>query len=179
MTKKVRKKKPPREVSPLDSYYMGLAFVVSTRSKDPSTQCGAIIVGENNVPISMGYNGVPRKIDDNDVDWSRSDKYDFIDHAEENALHHGRYHNLEKATIYISALPCKRCMKSIVRHEIERVVYFPMTASSGSMLDLDDKEKERILKIAKMGKVKIEEFNGNLNWMRDQIALFEAMGIFK
>ena len=175
---KAKKKKPPRDVIPQDDYYMGLAFMASSRSKDPSTQCGAIIVGQNNLPISSGYNGVPRKIDDADVDWSRNDKYDLIDHAEENALHHARWFDLSDAVMYVTAMPCKRCTKAIIRHCLSKVIYFPMPFKSGSMLDLEERDKERIAEIARLGKVKLEEFKGNLNWMRDQIAAFESWGIF-
>ena len=35
--------KPPRKVPPRDDYYMGIAFWIASRSKDPNTQVGAVL----------------------------------------------------------------------------------------------------------------------------------------
>ena len=42
-----------------DEYFMGIALLSAQRSKDPSTQVGACIVGEDNKILSVGYNGMP------------------------------------------------------------------------------------------------------------------------
>ena len=69
------KKVPPRRVPPRDDYYMGQAFWIAAKSKDPSTQCGAIIVSRDNSPLGTGYNGPPKKINDTSVSWDRPEKY--------------------------------------------------------------------------------------------------------
>ena len=43
-----------------DEYFMGVAKLASFRSKDPNSQVGACIVGQDNKILSMGYNGFPR-----------------------------------------------------------------------------------------------------------------------
>jgi deoxycytidylate deaminase len=43
-----------------DDYFMCLAFLSAQRSKDPSKQVGAVIVGPNKVVLGIGYNGFPR-----------------------------------------------------------------------------------------------------------------------
>ncbi|MEG1463000.1 MAG: cytidine deaminase, partial [Anaerorhabdus sp.] len=43
-----------------DQYFMGLAHLSALRSKDPSTQVGAVIVDSTNRVVSIGYNGLPR-----------------------------------------------------------------------------------------------------------------------
>ena len=46
-----------REVVNWDQYFMNIANEVATRSKDPSTQVGCVIVDSDHRPISFGYNG--------------------------------------------------------------------------------------------------------------------------
>ena len=42
-----------------DEYFMGLAHLSAMRSKDPSTQVGAVIVSGEHRVVSIGYNGFP------------------------------------------------------------------------------------------------------------------------
>ena len=42
-----------------DEYFMGLAHLSAKRSKDPSTQVGAVIVSSEHRVVSIGYNGFP------------------------------------------------------------------------------------------------------------------------
>lgn len=43
-------------------YFLDMAGFVSSKSKDPSTKCGAVIVSPNNVVLATGYNGFPRGV---------------------------------------------------------------------------------------------------------------------
>ena len=43
-----------------DEYFMGMAQLSALRSKDPSTQVGAVIVNDQHKVVSIGYNGMPR-----------------------------------------------------------------------------------------------------------------------
>ena len=54
-----------------DEYFMGIAILSSLRSKDPSTQVGACIVDKDNKVVSIGYNGMPRHIHDEDLTWNK------------------------------------------------------------------------------------------------------------
>ena len=47
-----------------DEYFMGIAVFSSLRSKDPGTQVGACIVDKDRKVVSIGYNGMPRGIDE-------------------------------------------------------------------------------------------------------------------
>ena len=44
-----------------DEYFMGIAMLAAKRSKDPNTQVGACIVSADNIIISTGYNGMPKR----------------------------------------------------------------------------------------------------------------------
>ena len=179
MSKK-QKKVPPRQVPNRDEYYMGEAFWIASKSKDPRTQVGCRIVGVENDPISTGYNGPPKKINDNSIDWDRPAKYPFIIHAEDNAIKRAKKKGecLRNATVYITAPPCKACMLDLVEAEVSKVVYFRPKTDSGSLL-ANNEEWTCTQEIARLGGVQLEQFKGNLNWMRDRIAWMESIGVFE
>ena len=54
-----------------DEYFMGVAKLAGMRSKDPGTQVGACIVGQDNKILSMGYNGFPIGCSDDEFPWER------------------------------------------------------------------------------------------------------------
>lgn len=169
---------PPREVPQRDDFYMGMAFWAAAKSKDPNTQVGAFIIDFENVPLGWGYNGPPRQIQDNLISWERPGKYDFICHAEENAIDYARG-SLENATIYVTAQPCTRCMLRIVKEGIKKAVYYPMSRKADSASSLTSEEiHKKTEEIARLGGVQLVEFYGNLNWMRDRMKWMEAMGVF-
>ena len=58
-----------RKVLSWDEYFMALAHLSAVRSKDPSTQVGAVIVDSNNRVVGLGYNGFPRGCDDRKFPW--------------------------------------------------------------------------------------------------------------
>lgn len=173
------KKVPPRQVPHRDDYYMGLAFWVASKSKDPNTQVGAIIISHDNIPLASGYNGPPRSIIDNSVDWSRPAKYDWVIHAESNAIKHVQSKDcLKQATVYVTALPCKACMLEMVAVGIKRVVYFSAKKLDEKSSLSDTTGRDKTFEIARSAAVTLDEFRGNLNWMRDHINWMESIGIF-
>jgi dCMP deaminase len=109
-----------------DERYLSLAKEVSTWSKDPSTQVGAITVGLKKEVLSQGFNGFPRGIDDTDERYNqRETKYQFVVHAEMNAIYNATYSgtSLDGATLYVYGLPiCSECAKGIIQVGIKRVV---------------------------------------------------------
>ena len=172
------KKVSPREVPNREDFYMGMAFWAAAKSKDPMTQIGAIIVDENNAPLGWGYNGPPRPINDNNINWDRPDKYDYIEHAEENAIDHSMG-NVHGATLYVTGKPCKKCMLKIVKYGIRQVIYYPLQKlSDNSSMLANDKEMQKTEEIARMGGVILTSYSGNLNWMRDRMKFMEAAGVF-
>ena len=106
-----------------DVRFLELAKFISRWSKDPSTKCGAVIVRPNRTVVSIGFNGFPRKIDDNEkLLEDREYKYAIVIHAEENALLHTR-EDVAGCTIYTWPVPpCPRCASKIIQTSIARVV---------------------------------------------------------
>ena len=141
----------PRDVLSWDDYFMQMCEVVSTRSKDPSTQHGAVLVDKDHRVVSTGYNGGCRKIDDNLIDWSRPNKYSYVLHAEENALWTSDRKDLEGCTIYITGPPCSRCMLRIVHSGVSRIVYGPRSSQC-----VDKNDWEITENIAKLSNIRFE-----------------------
>ena len=110
-----------------DKRFLELAQLVSSWSKDPSTKVGAVIVDEQNIIVSVGFNGFPKGIDDNDRLNHREEKYQIIIHAENNALMFAK-RPLYGCTIYTYPfMPCPRCAGMIIQSGIKRVVSYKNT----------------------------------------------------
>ena len=105
-----------------DKRFLELAKLIGSWSKDPSTQVGAVIVDENNRLVSVGYNGFPIGIEDNQRLFDREEKYDIIVHAEVNALMFANK-SVEGCTLYTWPFqPCSRCAGLIIQSGVKRVV---------------------------------------------------------
>lgn len=109
-----------------DDRFMRLAREISTWSKDPSSQIGAVIVDDERRILATGYNGFPRGIADTEERLnSKEDKYPRVVHAEMNALLSALYNgvSVKGATLYVWGLPvCADCTKSVIQAGIRRVV---------------------------------------------------------
>ena len=111
-----------------DEYFMGVARLSARRSKDPNTQVGCCIVSNTNRILSMGYNGFPNGIGDDEFPWEREGeeydtKYPYVTHSELNAILNYRGGSLEGAKLYVSLFPCNECAKAIIQSGISEVVY--------------------------------------------------------
>jgi dCMP deaminase len=141
-----------------DEYFMGMAQLSALRSKDPSTQVGACIVDDQHKVVSIGYNGMPRGVDDEEVPWGHGDglesKYLYICHAEFNAILNTRDGaHLNGCTLYVTLFPCNECAKAIIQVGIREIVY------------LEDFHGDQIIyqasrKLMEMAGVKIRHYEG-------------------
>jgi dCMP deaminase len=106
--------------------YRDLAKEISTWSKDPSTQVGAVIIGKDGQVLTQGYNGFPRRIRDTEERWAdRERKYELVVHAEMNAIYNASLTgvSLKDATLYVYGLPiCNECAKGIIQVGIKKVI---------------------------------------------------------
>jgi len=110
-----------------DECLMQIAYVISQRSKDPSTQGGSVIVDENHVIVGLGYNGFPRGVDSGKFPWERKGKfsetkYAYVVHAEENAIYNANK-SPKDCIIYCTLFPCNECSKTIIQNGIKEVIY--------------------------------------------------------
>ncbi|MBQ7333248.1 MAG: dCMP deaminase family protein [Clostridia bacterium] len=130
-----------------DEYFMGVALLAAQRSKDPNTQVGACLIDSQNRIISTGYNGFPQGCSDDDFPWNRDEKcgetkYQFVVHAELNAILNARGKLLQDSKIYVGLFPCNECAKAIIQAGVAEVIYLsdkyhdtPSTKASRRMLE--------------------------------------------
>lgn len=182
-----------------DKYFIEMAMHVASKSKDPSTKVGCVIVGPDNEIRSTGYNGFPRGVtetvnaaehqckeiqksfagngylaactcgdmiqiegrkgnwdiledpfkasDPEEVKhaimshphftqapemelhperWERPLKYDFVEHAERNAVYHAARVGIPiagcRAYLNWEPYPCKECAKAFIQAGIIEVI---------------------------------------------------------
>lgn len=120
-----------------DEYFMMNALLISARSKDPHNRVGACIVNSDNKVLSVGYNGLPKGMNDDTFDWASSGektgikkniKDYYVVHAERNAIlnYRGSLDDLRGSTLYVTWFPCTECTKEIIQVGIKKVVYLRM-----------------------------------------------------
>lgn len=117
--------------------FIGSAILASARSKDPHNQVGACIIDRENRILSVGYNGLPRGMNDDDFDWlstgevtgiKKNIKDYYVVHAERNAIlnYRGNLKDLKDSTLYVTWYPCVECAKEIIQVGIKKVIYLRM-----------------------------------------------------
>ena len=103
-----------------------LAKEISTWSKDPSTQVGAVVIGKGGQVMTQGYNGFPRRVRDTEERWANKErKYELVVHAEMNAIYNASLTgvSLKGSTLYVYGLPiCNECAKGIIQVGIRKVI---------------------------------------------------------
>jgi dCMP deaminase len=112
---------------PWEQYFINLAEEVSTRSKDPSTHVGAVLVGYGNEILSTGYNSFPRGVQDLIKErWERPTKYTYVAHAEANAIVNAARVGtcIDGAILYLNwePIPCNECAKLVINAGISSIV---------------------------------------------------------
>lgn len=106
-----------------DKRFLDLAHHIAQWSKDPSTKVGAVIVDEERRVVSLGYNGLPRNVDDSYERLNnKSVKLQLVKHAEENAILNSLQRPVN-CTLYVTHHPCASCAGSIIQSGITRVAF--------------------------------------------------------
>ena len=111
-----------------NEYLMGIALLSAKRSKDPNTQVGCCIASQDNIILSVGYNGFPRGCSDDEYPWGREGseeetKYPYVVHAELNAILNSGARDLSGAKLFVVLFPCEECAKAIIQSGIKEVYY--------------------------------------------------------
>ena len=105
------------------TWLMQGVYWVASKSKDPKTRIGAIIVKDNRI-ISTGYNGIPAGVNDLVEERNtRPNKYFWYEHAERNAILSAAHNGIstEGAAMYTNGVPCIDCARSIIQSGIKQV----------------------------------------------------------
>lgn len=105
-------------------FFMRHVYLAASKSKDPRTKIGAILVKDNTV-ISEGYNGFPRGVQDlNKRYTSRKTKYNYVVHAEHNVILNCARNGISTlgTTLYTQGIPCKECAKAIIQTGVKLII---------------------------------------------------------
>lgn len=138
--------------------FVTLAAHISTWSKDPSTQCGAVIIRPNYTICSVGFNGFPRKMsDDSRLYDNKEYKHSAVIHAEMNALMVAPEPVKGYWLFMFPIMPCDRCAVHLIQAGITRVMA-PKAESTPNMGDLPYRMARK--HFADAG-VKLDEFDGS------------------
>lgn len=160
---------PRKDVLSWDEYFMSIAVLASRRSKDPKTQVGCCIASNNNVIVSVGYNGFPRGCGEKDFPWDADGKYEdtknaYVVHSELNAILNSKLNDLSGCKLYVSLFPCNECAKAIIQSGIKQVYYLCDIHNDNTVYNiskklfdcagvkytqLDFNEKEIVIKLSK------------------------------
>lgn len=105
-----------------DKHFFEMAELVSSRSKDPSTKCGAVIVRPDKTVCSTGFNGFAKRMSDFPYYYNkREEKLSRIIHCEMNALIHAK-EPVEGYTLFVHPFcTCDRCAVHMVQAGIDCV----------------------------------------------------------
>lgn len=110
-----------------DKYFLNLAKIVSSRSIDPSTRHGCVIVDENKHVISIGYNGPVKGMDDSKIPMTRPLKYLYMSHSEQNGIMFCQS-SMKNSTVYVTGRPCAFCTRMLIQKDVARVAYGNITS---------------------------------------------------
>jgi dCMP deaminase len=107
-------------------YYRLARYQANLFSKDPSTKVGALFLAPKSFEIlSMGYNGMPRGVDEARADrWVRPLKYKYVEHAERNGLFNANRRGvaMDGAIAVVSLFPCADCARGMIQSGIQALV---------------------------------------------------------
>lgn len=111
---------------------MRIAEAAATKSKDPSSKMGCVIVDQDKRVVSLGYNGMVQASDESKMTLSeRPMKYYFAIHSEMNALIFAK-RDLTGCTVYNRVATCENCLKYCLQAGIKRFVYKELRVHSHS-----------------------------------------------
>ena len=124
-----------------ETHFLNLAEEIAKKSKDPHTKVGCVLVDSwDQTPVATGYNGFPSGFHDREDLWQRPTKYDYVIHAEENALLVAARKGvrLYGATAYLTIPPCNRCLLRLEQAGIRSIVV-PSECTEAAMITDHDR----------------------------------------
>lgn len=148
------------------NYFLGLAKVVSQRSHDIHTKHGCIITDQYNRILGVGYNGFPRGLNDINLPTARPEKYDWMIHAERNALSNCVVRP-DNGIAYVTGQCCNDCIMSLYQEGVREVI---MSNSHGTHI-FDDNQKEIFQTFIKMSGIKISYIDPDFSWLKNLVGV--------
>jgi dCMP deaminase len=142
-----------------NDYFMGIARIVATRATCDRKHVGAVIVRDKTI-LSTGYNGSARGLKHCDDEGHLMIEGHCVRtvHAEINAIAQAARNgvSLDNSQIYITALPCWNCFKTLVNAGVNKIYYReayrpdPITESAADDLGIE------LIKVGNVGEADTE-----------------------
>jgi deoxycytidylate deaminase len=95
-------------------------------SHDPDTKVGAAVYDPVTNGMHFGINGFPKKVHEGPARWAKPAKYDFVIHAEVNAIIKALQSlgsDVSRCTLYCTHKPCSKCAGMAIQVGIKNIVY--------------------------------------------------------
>lgn len=143
-------------------YFLGIAKAVSCRSHDIHTKHGCVITDQKHRILGVGYNGFPRGLNDTDLPTDRPDKYQWMIHAEQNALSNCVIRP-DNGIAYVTGQCCNDCIMSLWQEGVQTVY---MLDTHGTHL-FDQKAQNVFDTFVKMSQIKIIKIKNDLTWLEN------------
>jgi len=108
-----------------DLKFIDQARLVADWSKDTNRKNGAIIVNDDNIVLSQGFNGFPIGCNDSvESRFERPQKYMFTEHAERNAIYFAARNgvSIKGSRMYMTMFPCSDCARGIIQSGIKKII---------------------------------------------------------
>jgi dCMP deaminase len=150
-----------------NDYFLGLAFIASSRSRDQETKHGTVIVDNNNIVLGTGYNSFIRGVNDQSLPALRPNKYPFMIHSELNAILNCRVLPREAGggRAYVTGKCCNNCLQSLIQAGVNEIY---MANRKGTMLE-DEASLSVYNQIIEQSGIAVRVMNYDLSWIK-QIA---------
>lgn len=128
-------------------------------SKDPHTKVGAILLTEDfGTILACGVNGMPRNMaDDNMARWERPEKYNYVCHAEANAVANAARTGtpLNRSVAAVTKFPCSTCTRLLIQAGV-RTIYTPTPDYNSDVWGKDAEIAEEMLSEVGVAVVKLK-----------------------
>lgn len=145
-----------------NNYFLGLAKVISQRSHDIHTKHGCVITDRQHRILGVGYNGFPKGMDDSSLPTSRPGKYNWMIHAERNALSNCIIRP-DNSVAYVTGQSCNDCIMSLWQEGVTTVI---MSQDHGTKL-FDENAKKRFDVFVSQTGIEIIKIKPDLSWIKN------------
>jgi len=155
-----------------DNYFLSLAFVISSRSRDQETKHGTVIVDRNNLILGTGYNSFIKGMNDASLPIMRPNKYPYMIHSELNAVLNCKVLPREVnggGKAYVTGRCCNHCLQSLIQSGVNEI---NMANRRGTALE-DEKTLEIFNRIVDDSGIKVKVLEYDLKWIKQIVDHYE------
>lgn len=102
-----------------------LVLTMEKRSTDRDTQVGCVITNRDGNILMTGANHHTKGVTQTDHNCARPEKYDWIEHAERNAIFSAARQgvSLDDSIMFLPGFPCVECARGIVQSGITQLFH--------------------------------------------------------